>query len=430
MYDGLVNFDANLRHLNRVIADMNERRHGLNWIPIWAALGLGLLPASPGYAADVQRPVALAALVDALDQVGPGGVGHEAATAAMDQWLADDEPSIPRLRSVLDAMAGASPRAKNWLRLVASDLRNGLPDSATLRPMLQTCFDDRTLDPHARYWSYRELIAIDESVEGSLLDRSRDDPSLPLRFLAIKKAIGDAKELEDEDAVSLLQAVLPLARHPDQLETISSQMSELGEDIELAEQLSMIRDWWVIAPFDNTNGVGFDSVYEVETQYTSAPMTPVSPDVVIAGGKRPLTWLRESTDDSVGELDLNPIFDNEKNAVAYAFCLVRLTAEDLNGDSDGTNTFEARLGCICANEAWVNGTKVLSNRIYHSGSSIDQYVGACSLQPGINSVLVKICQNNQTQSWAQDWSFQFRLTDQTGRGIPFEILSPSKKTSP
>jgi hypothetical protein len=39
------------------------------------------------------------------------------------------------------------------------------------------------------------------------------------------------------------------------------------------------------------------------------------------------------------------------------------------------------------------------------------------LKKGTNRILLKICQNEQEESWAQDWKFQFRITDTSGKGL-------------
>jgi hypothetical protein len=59
----------------------------------------------------------------------------------------------------------------------------------------------------------------------------------------------------------------------------------------------------------------------------------------------------------------------------------------------------------------------MANEVYHSGAMIDQYIGNFQLKKGINRILLKICQNEQEESWAQDWQFQFRITDLTGKGL-------------
>jgi hypothetical protein len=34
--------------------------------------------------------------------------------------------------------------------------------------------------------------------------------------------------------------------------------------------------------------------------------------------------------------------------------------------------------------------------------------------------VLKVCQNNQTQAWAQDWFFQVRVCDDTGGPLPLQ----------
>jgi len=55
--------------------------------------------------------------------------------------------------------------------------------------------------------------------------------------------------------------------------------------------------------------------------------------------------------------------------------------------------------------------------VYHSGSQPDQFVNRVVLQPGRNVILVKVCQNEQTQDWAQRWDFQLRVCDETGGAV-------------
>ena len=58
-----------------------------------------------------------------------------------------------------------------------------------------------------------------------------------------------------------------------------------------------------------------------------------------------------------------------------------------------------------------------AHRVYHSGSQLDQYVSRGLLRPGKNTILLKVCQNEQTQSWARPWDFQLRVCDPTGAGV-------------
>jgi hypothetical protein len=48
---------------------------------------------------------------------------------------------------------------------------------------------------------------------------------------------------------------------------------------------------------------------------------------------------------------------------------------------------------------------------------LDQYVTPVVLQSGRNVILVKVCQNAQTQDWARSWGFQLRVCDRLGTAV-------------
>jgi hypothetical protein len=55
---------------------------------------------------------------------------------------------------------------------------------------------------------------------------------------------------------------------------------------------------------------------------------------------------------------------------------------------------------------------------YHHGAPFDGNVARGTLKKGENVIVLKVCQNNQTDSWAQNWQFQMRLCDETGAALP------------
>ena len=55
---------------------------------------------------------------------------------------------------------------------------------------------------------------------------------------------------------------------------------------------------------------------------------------------------------------------------------------------------------------------------YHHGTRIDQHVAPVTFREGPNQLLIKVLQNNQTQSWAQDWDFLLRICDSSGGRLP------------
>jgi hypothetical protein len=48
---------------------------------------------------------------------------------------------------------------------------------------------------------------------------------------------------------------------------------------------------------------------------------------------------------------------------------------------------------------------------------VDQYVAHGKLKQGTNQILVKVCQNEQEESWAQRWQFQLRVCDELGTAV-------------
>jgi hypothetical protein len=74
----------------------------------------------------------------------------------------------------------------------------------------------------------------------------------------------------------------------------------------------------------------------------------------------------------------------------------------------------------------LNGKEIFAREEYHHGSRFDQYVVRATLKAGANELLVKVCQNNQTDAWAQVWQFQLRLADATGGAAPFKLALPKK----
>jgi hypothetical protein len=78
-----------------------------------------------------------------------------------------------------------------------------------------------------------------------------------------------------------------------------------------------------------------------------------------------------------------------------------------------------RIGSKNAWKLWVNNELIFARDEYHRGKTrVDQFVISGKLKKGSNDVLLKICQNEQTQSWTKQWEFNFRITDLTGTPLP------------
>ncbi|MEZ6089446.1 MAG: hypothetical protein R3C05_15730 [Pirellulaceae bacterium] len=339
----------------------------------------------------------------AFQKIGPEGAGHSEAIAAAGR-LSKLAPE--RLFDVLAAMEDATPLGKNWLRVIAADIAdNGdVPTDS-----LVAYIEDRSGSRDARYVAYLLLKDSDADRAEKLLDGMMDDPSLQLRYEAVAKAIKRAKAAEGEAAISLYNQTLQVARHPNHLKKIADALREAKQEVDLAKHMGFITQWKLVGPFDNTDMKGFDVVYPPEAEYlASADHTISQPSYDGKAGQ--VAWQSESTKHELGMVNLNPVYNNEKSAIHYGYVELESAKEQ---------PAQARLGCIVANKIWVNGELIMSNEVYHARTGVDQYIADFTLQKGKNTLLIKTCQNDQTQSWAQDWEFQLRITDPDGAAIDF-----------
>ena len=76
---------------------------------------------------------------------------------------------------------------------------------------------------------------------------------------------------------------------------------------------------------------------------------------------------------------------------------------------------EIRLGTPNGWKLWVNGELLFAHEEYHQSMRMDQYRTPAVFKAGTNRILLKICQNEQTEDWAQRWEFQVRVCDPSGR---------------
>ncbi len=393
----------------------------------WKTLSLGFLILALISTTNAVRAEEAAGLdLAAIRSVKPAGEGHVELKAAAGRL--SQLPSS-QVVLVLDSMTGASPLAENWLRVIAGSVADNGPFQ---KEQLTEYLKDRTRDPDARFLAFQILTVRDPESLPSLIEGAQTDPSLPLRHLAISRLIDRAKaetEAKDNDAaMQTYQLVLTEARNPDQLKSAAKSLEKLGEKVDLAKQLAMIRDWWVLATYDNKDTQHFNTEYLPESTYIAAGKLPASwlkPSAAIRRGEVPedtpagQVAIRVTSDDELGMVNLNPPLENAKDSIAYAYAEFTLSPS-----AGKTIAAEARLGCINANKIWINGKLVTANEVYHSGTRIDQYIGDCELKDGVNTVLIKVCQNAQTESWAQDWQFQFRFTDLNGAALPIVLTTP------
>jgi hypothetical protein len=162
-----------------------------------------------------------------------------------------------------------------------------------------------------------------------------------------------------------------------------------------------VTQWRVIGPFDSTEGVGHDKVYPPEERIDLA--------AEYDGKAGKVRWHDFTAVGDYGLVDLNKPCGALKEVAGYAYTEFH---------ADKARSVELRLGCKNAWKVWLNGKLLFGRDEYHRGMEIDQYRMAGELKPGRNTILVKICQNEQKEEWTKEWEFQLRITDALGTPIP------------
>ena len=157
--------------------------------------------------------------------------------------------------------------------------------------------------------------------------------------------------------------------------------------------------WMVLSPFDNVEKIGFN------TEYIPEDITEIDLTTKYDGVDRPISW-KKFTD---AELD-GYIHLGEKNVdwqVFYAFATVNapdVTEVEFRFDSDDQG------------KLWLNGKQVFDHTKTFA-VRLDTYTIPVTLNPGKNSILVKVC--NEEGACA----FVLRITNQDGQPIDDLIIN-------
>ena len=231
------------------------------------------------------------------------------------------------------------------------------------------------------------------------------DPSTELRREAVARLIDEGRALVETDskeaAAIVYRQALQGARDVEQVETISGALKELKQSVDLPRHFGFLMHWKVIGPFDNTERSGFATEFPIETEAVDLAKS-------YKGKTGDVEWIDFVTADSFGMVDINKAYGMEKEVTAYAFH---------EFESATARPAELRLGTKNAWKVWFNGKLLFARDEYHRGARMDMYKLPVSVKKGKNQVLVKLCQNEQKETWTVQWEFQLRLCDATGTAV-------------
>ncbi len=321
-------------------------------------------------------------------------------------WRVVAQADAQHLPQVLAAIQGSRPLAANWIRgAVDAMAERALANKQPLPTSeLEQFIANTRLDPLARRLAFELLRKAEPALAQRLIPDMLQDPSVELRRESVALRMEQAQQSQAtgdmQQASALFREALDGARDEDQIKLIAHSLRALDQPIDLPRHFGFLQQWQVIAPFDNTDQAGLEAIYPPEHGIDLKAEYP---------GKEGLArWQPLTGNDDFGMIDLNKPFGKLKEVAGYAWT---------EFESPDERQVELRMGCKNAWKVWVNGELLFGRNEYHRGMQIDQYRMTAKLKRGTNEILVKVCQNEQMESWTVEWEFQLRVCDATGTAI-------------
>jgi transglutaminase-like putative cysteine protease/Tfp pilus assembly protein PilF len=147
------------------------------------------------------------------------------------------------------------------------------------------------------------------------------------------------------------------------------------------QDLGFVDQWLFVGPFDNEGKAGFDRQFEPERDIAA----PLVQGRAFAGKERPVRWRVLPSAFPYGWLAAGAVARPDSSICAYAMTFVQ----------DKTKPKQARpitvwVGAGGAFKLFFNATEVMSDGAYRQ-HDIDRYAATVTLNPGLNSIVLKMC---------------------------------------
>jgi hypothetical protein len=336
-----------------------------------------------------------------IKAVSREGKGNEDAGPA---WKILVSKGSAALMPTLEAFDDTNPTASNWLRTAVDAIVEGEKAAGQKLPAdkLEAFATNPKFAASGRLVAFEVLTAQEPSLKAKLLPGFLNDKSPDLRREAIQYEITkyerDSKPGHFQNEKELFERLFAAARDKDQVELIAKKLADLGVKVSVSEHFAFLTHVSLVGPFDSADGKGFAKSYPPEKAHDTS-------ESYTGKGAAKLTWKRAETTEKLGNFDLNKLLDKHKDSVAYALATVVAESE---------TPCDIRVTHATAVQVFLNGKKVAEHEEYHHGLPLDGTVGKGVLKKGENVIVLKVCQNNQTEPWAQAWQFQLRVCDATG----------------
>lgn len=249
-------------------------------------------------------------------------------------WKNVAQGDVQQLPQVLATIDGTNLLAANWLRAAADAMaeralanKQPLPAAELERFITQTRHD-----PRARRQAFEWLQKVEPQRAAKLIPDMLQDPSVELRRESVALRMTEAGQHEAagarDAAIAAYRQALDGARDEDQVKEIAKSLRDLDQEIDLPKHFGFIQNWQLIAPFDNTNQTGLETIYP--------PETGIELKAEVPGKETTAKWQAFAGEDDFGMIDFNKPFGALKEVVGYAWAEFQ---------SDAEQDVELRLGC-------------------------------------------------------------------------------------
>ncbi len=364
-------------------------------IRFWFAFAVAMIASPVTADDDIVRALAT------IKQVSREGKGNDDAGPA---WKTLVTKGTAALFPTLEAVDDGNPTAGNWLRTAAEAIADAETTAGRKLPAdkLEAFVTNTKFAPSARRTTYELLLAQDPSAKDRLLPKFVNDKSLELRRDAIAHQLDILEKVARPSIKADLESLFLATRDKDQVELVAKKLRENGGSPSITEHLGFVTFTSLVGPFDAPESKGFSIAF---------PPDVADDNIGTFKGKDglELKWKPFSTVDLNGKFDLNNTLGKHKNSVAYALAYIIAPKE---------MPCEVRVTSPTAVKIFLNQKELFGRDEYHHGDRFDAHTGIGMLKAGENVLVLKVCQNNQQESWAQRWQFQMRVCDDTGGPLP------------
>jgi hypothetical protein len=358
---------------------------------IVVAVGVAFL-ATPA-PADDETVRALAA----IKAVSREGKGNDDAGPA---WKTLVSKGGSALMPTLEAFDDSNATITNWLRTAVDAIAESEKAAGRKLPAdkLEAFATNAKFAAAGRRVAYELLVAQEPAAKERLLPGFLNDKSADLRRDAISYVLEKLEKTPQPNPRADLEKLFRHTRDKDQVELLAKKLTEKGGKVSTTEHFAFVTRFSLTGPFDSTEGKGFLTTYPPETAKDASGSFKGKDDAKFA-------WKAFETTDKDGTFDLNKQLGKHKDAVAYALAVIV---------AERDTPCDIRVASPNAVQIFLNGKQLFGREEYHHGAPLDANIGKGTLKKGENVIVLKVCQNNQTDSWAQAWQFQLRVCDDTG----------------